>query len=128
MNEIPELIQKRLIDTNHVEHAAIFRRQDSSLRVASLGFNLSSDDITYLVSLFEDLPRCREDGVIFGGVTYRAIRADKFSIYLVNKRDGLVLVKTKTLIIFTTWNNTQYASVCIESAENLGSYFKEKGK
>ena len=123
-----ELVQKCLIETGHVEHAAIFRRQDSSLRVASPGLNLSSVEISYLVSLFDDLPECREEGVSFGGTTYRTIRADKLSIYSVNNEAGLVLVKTKTLIIFATWNNSHYASVCIESAENVGSYFKEKGK
>ena len=123
-----DLVQKCLIETGHVEYAAIFRRQDSSLRVASPGLNLSSDEICYLVSLFDDLPDCREEGVTFGGTTYRTTRADKLSIYSVNKGAGLVLVKTKTLIIFASWTNSHYASVCIESAESVGSYFKEKGK
>ena len=128
MNEIQDLIQKRLVDTGHVEHAALFRRQDSSLRVASLGLSFTPDEISYFVSLFEDLPASREEGVSYAGNTYHTVRADKYSIYSVYKGAGVVLVKTKTLIVFASWNSSQHPSVCIESAENMGSYFKEKGK
>ena len=128
MNEIQDLVQRRLIDTGHVEHAAIFRRQDSSLRVASIGLSLTPDEIAYFVSLFEDLPACREEGVSYAGNSYLTMRADKYSIYSVYKGAGVVLVKTKTLIVFAVWNTSQLPSVCIESAENMGSYFKEKGK
>ena len=128
MNEIQDLLQKRLIETGHVEHAALFRRQDSSLRVASLGLSLTPEEIAYLVSLFDDLPACREEGVVYADNTYLTMRADKYSIYSVYEGAGVVLVRTKTLIVFATWSSSQLASVCIESAENIGSYFKEKGK
>lgn len=128
MNELQNLIQKRVIETGHVEHAAIFRRQDHSLRVASAGLTVSADEIASFVALFDELANCREEGVPFNGSSYRTMRADKHSIYAVLEGAGLVLVRTKTLVIFTTWMSPHFPSVCIEATENLASYFKEKGK
>lgn len=128
MNEFQDLLQKSLIDTGHVEHAAIIRRSDYTLRAASIALNSSQEQIEILVDLFKDLPAFRENGVMFNAQKYKTIRADRFSIYGKSETGGLVLVKTKSYIIFASYAKPQYASVCVEATESLGSYFKEKEK
>ncbi|XP_033100453.1 profilin-4-like [Anneissia japonica] len=128
MNQLQNLLHDALIGTGHVEHCAIIRRKDTSLRASSAGFTLHNDQMQRLVTAFKDPPRTREEGLFYNNKLYKCVRADKSSIYAKCDKSGLVLVKTATLIIFGTYNPNMFPSVCVEAIEKLADYFKEKDK
>jgi len=128
MNQLQSLLQDSLIATGHVEHCAIIRRKDFSLRAISHGSSFSARDIEEAVMAFKHPTQTREDGLLFNGVKYKCVRADKFSIYSKKDDCGIILVKTATLVLVGVYNKDMYPSICVEAVEHLADYFREKGK
>lgn len=72
--------------------------------------------------------------------TYKAVRADKMSIYGKHDKRGLVVAKTLHHYIIGTYESNMYASVAVEAVEKLGKrslvrfisslaeYFRKKDK
>ncbi|KAH9500185.1 Profilin-4 [Bulinus truncatus] len=127
LNQLSNLLQDALISTGHVHQCAIIRRKDASVRASSLGFNLYPDQVSLLLDAFKNPPQTREEGIYFDDKQFKCVRADKNSIYAKCNKRGLILVKTVTLMIITTYTETMYPSVSVEAVEKLADYFKEKG-
>lgn len=132
MNHLQSLVQDGLISTGHIEHAAIIRRKDSSLRASSTNFTLDPDELSYIVKLFREPTVLRSDGfnLTSTGTDYQCLRSDKNSVYARNENDagGVIIVKTNTLVIIATYTSNMYPSICVEAVENLADYFRDKGK
>ncbi|XP_041461933.1 profilin-4-like [Lytechinus variegatus] len=128
MNQLQSLLHDALIATGHVENCAIIRRKDISLRASSAGFTLTGDEMQKMIDAFKDPPRTRLEGLYFHNRLYKCVRADKNSIYAKCDKDGIVLVKTATLVIMGTYSDNMFPSVCVEAIEKLASYFIEKSK
>ena len=54
--------------------------------------------------------------------TYKAVRADKMSIYGKHDKRGLVVAKTLHHYIIGTYESNMYASVAVEAVEKLGKH------
>ena len=133
MNHLQGLLQDGLIASGHVEHAAIIRRKDSSLRASSVGFLLDPEEISYIVKLFREPTVLRNEGfqLTSTGYEYQCLRSDKNSIYgrvVEGPGGGAILVKTSTLVILATYTSNMFPSVCVETCETFADYFRDKGK
>ena len=132
MNHLQSLLQDGLISTGHVEHAAIIRRKDSSLRASSVGFMLDPEELSMIVKLFREPTILRSDGFNLGstGLEYQCLRSDKNSIYgrAEGSTGGVIIAKTNTLVIIGTYTPSMFPSICVETIENFADYFRDKGK
>ena len=62
MNHLQSLVQDGLLSTSHVEHAAIIRRKDSSLRASSSGFILDAEELSFIIKLVREPTMLRSEG------------------------------------------------------------------
>ncbi|XP_034153257.1 profilin-4 isoform X1 [Esox lucius] len=151
MNQFHNLINDCLIDTKHVESAAILVAKTATVTAASARFQtrlkspltgpptLSSgiwspiqqvlpSQAQMFVDAFKNTTLTRERGFHFQDKAYACVRADRNSIYCKYATRGLIMVKTALYIIVATYNDSMYPSVCVEAVEKLAVYLKEKGK
>ncbi|XP_076466379.1 profilin-4-like isoform X2 [Babylonia areolata] len=128
MAQLQNLLHDALIATEHVQQCAIVHRKDCLVRAASVGFNLYQDQVQLLLDAFKNPPQTREEGIYFDDRQFKCVRADKNSIYAKCGRQGLILVKTLSLLLVATYTENMFPSVCVEAVEKLADYFKEKGK
>ncbi|CAG5133847.1 unnamed protein product [Candidula unifasciata] len=127
MNQLSGLLQDALIATDHVHQCAIIRREDGSIRASSLGFNVYPDQVKVFLDAFRNPRQTREEGIYYDDKNYKCVRADADSIYAKCDKSGLVLVKTATMLVFATYKENMFPSVCVEAVEKLADYFKDKG-
>eukprot|EP00794_Sanderia_malayensis_P000428 gene428-1069_t len=128
MNHLQSLLQDSLIATGNVEHCAIIRRKDSSLRASSVGFSITPGEIEDFIEAFKHPTQTREDGLTLNNIRYKCVRADKFSIYGKKDTCGVVLVKTATLILLGSYGNNMFPSICVEAMEKLEKKENKFGK
>ncbi|XP_028654948.1 profilin-4 [Erpetoichthys calabaricus] len=128
MNQLPNLINECLINTKHVENAAIINFKLATVVAASSRFNMPMPQIQKFIEAFKRTPHTRQEGLYFQDRNYTCVRADKHSIYGKCKEGGLILVKTGMYILVATYNEDMYPSVCVEAVEKLGQYLREKDK
>ncbi|XP_036405102.1 profilin-4 [Megalops cyprinoides] len=128
MNQLQNLLMDCLIDTKHVENAAILTAKNGTVSAASPGFNIKAPQAQMFIDSFQHTAVTRESGFRFQSKHYTCVRADRNSIYSKSNGHGLILVKTAVYIIVATYNENMYASVCVEAVEKLAEYLREKGK
>ncbi|CAH3161572.1 unnamed protein product [Porites evermanni] len=98
MNQLQSLLHDSLIATGHIQHCAIIRRKDTSLRASTVGFSPSLDNIHALVHCFTNSSLARREGLKFQDTVYECVRADRFSVYA-KKAKIKIAVKTIPKII-----------------------------
>lgn len=128
MNQLQSLLHDSLIATGHIQHCAIIRRKDTSLRASTVGFSPSLDNIHALVHCFTNSSLARREGLKFQDTVYECVRADRFSVYAKKENMGIILVRTATLLLVATYTPEMSPSICVEAVEKLADYFREKGK
>ncbi|KAJ8410263.1 hypothetical protein AAFF_G00202440 [Aldrovandia affinis] len=128
MNQLQNLLTDCLINTKHVENAAIITTKNATIRAASQMFNIQAPQVQMFIDVFQHTALTREEGFYFLGKSYTCVRADRNSIYSKSNGHGLILVKTALYIIVATYNDSMYPSVCVEAVEKLAEYLREKGK
>ncbi|RMX42912.1 hypothetical protein pdam_00020886, partial [Pocillopora damicornis] len=121
MNQLQSLLHDSLIATGHVQHCAIIRRKDTSLRASTVGFSPSLDNIHALVHSFTNSAHARKEGLKFQDTIYECVRADRFSVYAKHENNGIILVRTATLLLVGTYTPEMSPSICVEAVEKLGS-------
>ncbi|NWI34444.1 PROF4 protein, partial [Sula dactylatra] len=120
MNQLQALLNDSLIRTKHVENAAIIDIKERKVCASTFGFNVPPENALNLIYIFhKNLLQVRRGGFYFKEKHYKCVRADEHSIYLQNVHGGLIVVKTKTLILVATYRVGMYPSVCVEAVEKL---------
>ncbi|XP_062302693.1 profilin-4 [Osmerus eperlanus] len=127
LNQFQIMINDCLIDTKHVENAAILVAKNGNVTAASARFQIVPQAQMF-TDAFKDLTATRERGFYFQEKSYTCVRADRSSIYCKCGVHGLILVRTTLYVIIATYNGSMYPSVCVEAVEKLAEYLKEKGK
>ncbi|KAM4040809.1 profilin-4 isoform 1-T5 [Anomaloglossus baeobatrachus] len=126
MNQVQNLLYDALIKTQHVERAALIKIREATALTSPPGFHLQPQQVHGIIDAFKKTPVLRREGFNFRDKVYHCVRADKNSIYAKCDNDGVIMVKTKLNILLVTYRDGMYPSVCVEAAEKLGSYFREK--
>uniref|UniRef100_A0A4W5QWJ8 Profilin n=1 Tax=Hucho hucho TaxID=62062 RepID=A0A4W5QWJ8_9TELE len=125
MNQFQNLINDCLIDTKHVESAAILINY---VTLHTVTLQVLPPQAQIFLDSFKHMTSTRERGFYFQDKAYTCVRADRNSIYCKCGTHGLILVKTALYIIVATYNDSMYPSVCVEAVEKLAVYLKDKGK
>ncbi|KAI9140108.1 hypothetical protein BKA69DRAFT_1039579 [Paraphysoderma sedebokerense] len=86
------LLDEILLSTGAFAHAAIIRRKDMVLKAKSSLFPIPNE-ISKIPKLFEQPLNTREQGFTLGGLPYKAVRVDQWSIYARVDKDGLELMR-----------------------------------
>ncbi|XP_028845485.1 profilin-4 [Denticeps clupeoides] len=128
MSHFQAFLNACLLDTRHVEDAAIIDLNGGAVLAASHRFRLSHGQIQRILNSFEHQTATRRQGLRLNRTSYVCVRADSRSVYCKRDGDGLILVKTALYIIAATYNGSMCSSVCVEAVEKLADYFREKGK
>ncbi|XP_006642986.1 profilin-4 [Lepisosteus oculatus] len=128
MNQLHNLLNDCLIDTKHVESAAVISLKGAAVLATSARFNIQPQQAHMFAEAFKRTAVIREEGFYFQDKNYSCVRADKNSIYSKCNGKGLVMVKTGSYILVATYNEGMYPSVCVEAVEKLAEYLREKGK
>ncbi|KAK1170281.1 profilin-4 [Acipenser oxyrinchus oxyrinchus] len=128
MNQLQNLLNECLIETKHVENAAVINYKCSTVVAASTRFNIQPQQVQKFAEAFKQTKSIREEGLYFQDNNYTCVRADKNSIYSKSNDRGLILAKTGTYILVATYCEEMYPSVCVEAVEKLADYLREKGK
>ncbi|KAF4102308.1 profilin-4 [Onychostoma macrolepis] len=126
MNPFPKLLEGCLIDTNHVESAAIFVAKTGDVTAAS-NFTVCPEQTEMFRDAFKHVNVTRQRGLDFRNKHYTCVRADKHSIYTKCEGHGLILVRTALYVIVGTYSQSMYPSICVEAVEKLAEYLREKG-
>ncbi|KTF81745.1 hypothetical protein cypCar_00024780 [Cyprinus carpio] len=139
MNPFPKLLEGCLIDTKHVESAAIFVAKTGEVTAAS-NFTVSllqlciptdkrvcPEQTQTFLDAFKQVNVTRQKGLAFRSKHYTCVRADKHSIYTKCEGHGLILVRTALYVIVATYSQSMYPSICVEAVEKLAEYLREKG-
>merc|ERR1712136_117002 len=128
MNQLQHLLHDALLGTQHVSNAAIIRRKDFQLAACTAGFDLDDDTCANIVDAFKNTSELRNEGFNFRGKNFMCVRADKSSIYAKDQKQGLVMVRTETMVAIATYTEVMFPAVCVEAMEKLRDYLREKGK
>ncbi|KAM4692819.1 profilin-4 [Discoglossus pictus] len=126
MNGIQNMLYDSLINTQHVDSAALINIREGAVIASPPLFNVEPQQVQVVIDAFKNTPKIRREGLNFKGKNYKCMRADKNSIYTKCDNEGIVLIKTRYQILLATYREGMYPSVCIEAAETLGSYFRGK--
>ncbi|XP_018975937.1 profilin-4 [Cyprinus carpio] len=126
MNPFPKLLLGCLIDTKHVESAAIFVAKTGDVTAAS-NFTVCPEQTQTFLDAFKQVNVTRQRGLAFRSKHYSCVRADKHSIYTKCEGHGLILVRTALYVIVATYSQSMYPSICVEAVEKLAEYLREKG-
>ncbi|XP_017575810.1 profilin-4 isoform X1 [Pygocentrus nattereri] len=136
MNPFQNLIVDCLINTKHVESAAVLVAHSGSVAAASPGLRVRPRDAQALTGAFRRLAAVRERGLergLSGSFSFQeegfgCVRADRISIYCKRGGRGLLLVRTGLFIIAATYSEDMLPGVCVEAVEALAEYLRQKGK
>uniref|UniRef100_A0A8C1G4V4 Profilin n=1 Tax=Cyprinus carpio TaxID=7962 RepID=A0A8C1G4V4_CYPCA len=121
MNPFPKLLEGCLIDTKHVESAAIFVAKTGEVTA------VCPEQTQTFLDAFKQVNVTRQRGLAFRSKHYTCVRADKHSIYTKCEGHGLILVRTALYVIVATYSQSMYPSICVEAVEKLAEYLREKG-
>ncbi|XP_056623503.1 profilin-4 isoform X2 [Triplophysa dalaica] len=122
MNPFPHLLQKCLLDTKHVECAAMIVAKSVEVTAASENFSIRPEQAEVFVDAFDHVTVTRQRGLHFKSKLYTCVRADKHSIYSKYEGRGLILVRTALFVIVATYSQNMYPSICVEAVEKLGHH------
>lgn len=128
MNQLQNLLHDSLISTSHCEKCALINRDDYTVKAASVGHQMSQQDVEALIDAFDNLTMAREKGIYFNEINYCCLRSDDDSIYAREKdgSKGLVMVQTEKCILMGTYSENMFPSICVEAIEKLADYFRQK--
>ncbi|XP_043118629.1 profilin-4 [Puntigrus tetrazona] len=126
MNPFPKLLEGCLIDTKHVESAAVFVAKTGDVTAAS-NFTVCPEETQVFLDAFKHVHVTRQRGLDFRNKHYTCARADKHSIYAKREGRGLILVRTALYVIVATYSQSMHPSICVEAVEKLADYLREKG-
>jgi len=118
-------VDTSLLGTGHVNHAAIFNAEGTSVWATSDGFNVTPAELQEVVGAFADTSvpkKVQSTGLHIAGEKYIVIKADETSLYGKKGKVGVIIVKTKQALLITTYPETVQAGTAANTVEKLGAY------
>ena len=124
------ILNEALLSTKHIQHAAIIKSKDGQVKAKSPFLSISLLDFEKISKAFVNPKEARaENGFVFSNTSYKAVRADTYSIYAKNNENcGVIVAKTANHYIIGTYDSTMFCSVAAEAVEKLADYFRKKNK
>ncbi|KAG9772073.1 hypothetical protein KCU88_g6221, partial [Aureobasidium melanogenum] len=119
-----------LIGTGHVDQAAIFNAEGTSVWATSPNFNITPQELQEVVGAYKDtsVPKqVQTKGLHIAGKKYFVIKADDTSLYGKLGREGVVIVKTKQALLITHYPETVQPGTAANTVEKLGAYLVSVG-
>lgn len=118
-------VDTSLVGTGHVDKAAIFNTEGTSVWATSSGFTLTPQEMQDVVGAFKDTSNPKKvqmSGIHIAGQKYFVIKADDGSIYGKQGREGVVIVKTKQALLITHYPESVQPGNATNTVEKLGAY------
>jgi profilin len=118
-------VDQSLVGTGHVDKAAIFNAEGTSVWASSAGFNVTPQEIQEVVGAYKDNStpkKVQSTGLHIAGQKYIVIKADDTSLYGKKGREGVVIVKTKQALLITHYPETIQPGTAANTVEKLGAY------
>jgi len=118
-------VDTSLVGTGHVDKAAIFNSEGTSVWATSAGFTLTPQEMQEVVGAFKDNSQPKKvqmNGIHIAGQKYFVLKADDGSIYGKQGREGIVIVKTKQALLITHYPESVQPGNATNTVEKLGAY------
>ncbi|KAK9237352.1 profilin [Lipomyces kononenkoae] len=116
-----------LVASTKVDKAAIYSRAGDSVWAQSVGFSLSTTEISEIVSGFDNSSGLQAKGLHAQGIKYFLLRADDRSIYGKKGAEGLVIVRTKQTILIGHYPEGVQPGEATKIVEQLADYLISVG-
>ncbi|KAG7088215.1 hypothetical protein E1B28_012232 [Marasmius oreades] len=118
-----EYVDTNLVGSGKVSRAAIIGLA-GSVWACTPGFTLSAEEQRAIVNGFSQPDAVQTSGLRLAGQKYFTISANSQSIYLKQKADGAVLVKTKQAVLVAEYKAPIQAGEATPVVEQLGDYLR----
>jgi len=118
-------VDTSLLGTTHVDRAAIFNAEGTSVWATSPSFNVTPKELQEIVGAYKDTTvpkKVQATGLHIAGQKYIVIKADETSLYGKKGREGVVIVKTKQALLITHYPETVQPGTAANTVEKLGAY------
>ncbi|KAG5518302.1 hypothetical protein PMAC_003098 [Pneumocystis sp. 'macacae'] len=123
-----DYIDKSLLGTGKITNAAITSREGTSVWAASVGFDVTLNELKTLASGFDDPTQILGSGFCLSGKKYVTIRVEEKSIYGKQGSEGVYCVQTGKTIIIVCFPKTTQAGEAIKIVEALSDYLISAGR
>jgi len=121
-------VDTSLVGSGHVDKAAIFDSEGTSVWATSPGFTVSPTEMKILVSSFKQgandggVKEVQANGFHVGGEKFVALKSDESRLYGKKGKEGIILVKTKQALLIAHYPETVQPGVATNTVETLGDY------
>ncbi|KIW66724.1 hypothetical protein PV04_06027 [Phialophora macrospora] len=118
-------VDTSLLGTGHVDRAAIFNAEGTSVWATSPNFQVTPAELQEIVGAYKDTSvpkKVQSTGLHIAGQKYIVIKADETSLYGKKGREGVVIVKTKQALLITCYPATVQPGTAANTVEKLGAY------
>ncbi|EAS30150.3 profilin-1B [Coccidioides immitis RS] len=120
-------VDTSLVGSGHIDKAAIFDNQGTSVWATSAGFSVSPAEVKVIVDSFnpvsgDAIKEVQSGGFFVGGDKYVALRSDESRLYGKKGKEGVVIVKTKKALLIAHYPETVQPGAATNTVETLGDY------
>ncbi|MCJ1343136.1 profilin, required for normal timing of actin polymerization in response to thermal stress [Peltigera leucophlebia] len=123
-------VDTSLVATGHLDKAAIFNVEGTSVWAASPGFIVSPEEIKEVVDSYADKgdpKKVQSSGFYIAGQRYVTIKAEDRSLYGKKGKEGVVVVKTHQAILVAHYPETTQPGTAANTVEQLADYLVSVG-
>jgi len=125
-----EYVDTSLVGTGHVDKAAIFNTEGTSVWASSPQFNISPKECQEIVAAYADKATPKQvqtSGLHVAGDRFVVLKADDRSIYGKKGKEGIVIVKTTLAMIIAHYPETAQPGSTAVVVEALADYLIKLG-
>lgn len=119
MGSWQEYVDTEIVGSGNLRHGAVITVSDGTNCGQSSGFRVVQNEGAAIAALFTNPSKALTQGVTVAGVKYAAHKGEERSIYATKRDTGVVLVKTKTLILIGYHEKGQHPAAAAATMEKL---------
>ncbi|KAK2759977.1 profilin, required for normal timing of actin polymerization in response to thermal stress [Arachnomyces sp. PD_36] len=123
-------VDTSLVGTGHIDKAAIFNSEGTSVWATTPGFTVSPSEISEVVGSFSDnsdVKKVQSEGFHIGGEKFVALKAEDRSLYGKKGKEGVVIVRTSQTLIVAHYPETVQPGNAANTVESLADYLTKAG-
>ncbi|KAL1866113.1 hypothetical protein VTK73DRAFT_4906 [Phialemonium thermophilum] len=124
-------VDSSLVGSGHIDKAAIISAAGDSTWASTPGFEVKPEEQKALVAILNNtgnaIDKAHSDGIYVNGIRFVVTKIEDRSIYGRQGRTGIVVVKTKQLILVGYYGDGKVAGNATQTVEALADYLINAG-
>lgn len=111
-----------LLQTGHVEKAAVCGLDDGGVWTRSPDFNVGPGEVKMIISAFRNPEPLRSNGILLGGVKYLYLQSDDSQMQGKKGSSGVSIARSNKCVIIGTYKDGQQPGNCRLQVERIRDY------